>query len=125
MEKLFSAFLKIVGIVTGIIWCLLVIPLYFFAESDIVWSIFSGFLLPFVCLVFGFYAIHKNFRRSMRSFMIAVLGGMLVRLLFIGVMFVIVIKITNLNILAFTLSLFGFYVLYMALELIFINCNAR
>jgi hypothetical protein len=84
-------------------------------------EILIGCLLSVVCFVPGFYAISWAVNRPFRPFLIAVFGGMLARLLFIGVAFILIATLTELHIVSLLFSLVGFYTLCLAVELYFIN----
>jgi hypothetical protein len=118
---MFPAFLKTMSITTGIIWALIALPLYYLAEPIIVWGVFVGFLLSAVCFTAGFYAVCRSFQRSFRALMITVFGGMLVRLFLIGAIFMLLVNLTSLHVTSFLASLLGFYVVYLAIELYFVN----
>jgi hypothetical protein len=122
---MFLDFLKMLGVILSIVWILLVSVLYFLAQSTLFKEILIGCLLPVMCFIPGFYAISWAFNRSFRPFMIAVFGGMLVRLLFIGTAFVLIAKLTQLHISSFLFSLFGFYTLCLVVELYFINTKLQ
>jgi hypothetical protein len=78
-----------------------------------------------MCFIPGFYAISWAVNRPFRPFIIAVFGGMLVRLLFIGTAFILLALFTQLHLSSLLLSLIGFYILCLAVELYFINSNAQ
>jgi hypothetical protein len=113
--------LKIAGIITGIVWILIAIPLYLFAETQMIWGVIVGFLLAAFCFTAGFYAVYRSFHASFNSLMIAVFGGMLARLVLIGAVFLLVVWWTTLHVVSFVSSLLGFYVLYMVIELYFVK----
>jgi hypothetical protein len=113
--------LKIAGMSTGFVWLLLALPLYFFAEPQVIWATIGGFVLSAICFTTGFYAICRSFHASLNSLMLAVFGGMLARLLLIGAIFLIVVSWTSLHIVSFLSSLFGFYVLFLVIELYFVK----
>jgi hypothetical protein len=118
---MFPAFLKTISIITGVAWGLIAIPLYFWAEPVIVWGVLVGCLLAASCFTAGFYALCRSFRRSFRVLMITVFGGMLARLVLIGAIFILLVKLTSLHVTSFLLSLLGFYVVYLIIELYFVN----
>jgi len=122
---MFLNFLKILGIVLGIAWILLLSSLYFLAKFILFKEILIGCLLPVMCFIPGFYAVSWAVNRPFRPFIIAVFGGMLVRLLFIGTAFMLLAIFTQLHISSLLLSLIGFYTLCLAVELYFINSNAQ
>jgi hypothetical protein len=122
---MFLDFLKILGIILGIVWILLISSLYFLVRSVLFKEILVGCLLPVVCFIPGFYAISWAFNRSFRPFIIAVFGGMLARLLFIGTAFILIAKLTQLHISSLLFSLVGFYTLCLFVELYFINTRIQ
>lgn len=113
--------LKIAGVITGIAWVLIAIPLYLFADTQMIWGAISGFLFAAFCFTAGFYAICRSFHASFNSLMIAVFGGMLARLILIGVTFLLVVWWTSLHVTSFLFSLLGFYVLFLGIELYFVK----
>lgn len=122
---MFLDFLKILGVILSIVWIVLVSILYFFAQSTLFTEVLIGCLLPVACFIPGFYAVSWAFNRSFRPFMIAVFGGMLVRLLFIGTAFILMAKLTQLHTASLLFSLFGFYTLCLVVELYFINTKLQ
>ena len=122
---MFLDFLKMLGTILSIVWILLISSLYFFAKSILFKEILIGCLLPVVCFIPGFYAISWAFNRPFRPFMIAVFGGMLVRLLFIGTAFILIVTLTKLHMSSLLFSLLGFYTLCLVVELYFINSKIQ
>ena len=122
---MFLDFLKLLGAILCIVWILLILSLYFFAKSILLEEILIGCLLPVVCFIPGFYAISWAFNRPFRPFMIAVFGGMLVRLLFIGTAFILIVTLTKLHMSSLLFSLLGFYTLCLVVELYFINSKIQ
>jgi len=122
---MFLNFLKILGIVLGIVWIVLLPSLYFLAKFVLFKEILIGCLLPVICFIPGFYAISWAANRPFRPFIIAVFGGMLARLLFIGTAFILLALFTQLHISSLLSSLIGFYTLCLVVELYFINSNAQ
>ncbi|MGQ4807096.1 hypothetical protein NKDENANG_00438 [Candidatus Entotheonellaceae bacterium PAL068K] len=114
---MYHTFVKTVGITTGIAWGLMALPLYFFADSMMIWGAIGGCALSAVCFTAGFYAVCRSFDASFNTLMMTVFGGMLIRLLFIGTIVLLIVSVTSLHVLSFLASLFGFYVLYMVIEL--------
>ena len=122
---MFLDFLKMLGTILSIVWILLISSLYFFAKSILFKEILIGCLLPVVCFIPGFFAVSWAFNRPFRPFMIAVFGGMLVRLLFISTVFMLIVSLTKLHMSSLLFSLIGFYTLCLAVELYFINHNIQ
>jgi Ca2+/H+ antiporter len=118
---MFLDFLKMLGMILGIVWTLLVSLLYFLPKPTLFKEILIGCLLPVVCFVPGFYAVSWAVNRPFRPFLLAVFGGMLARLLFIGTAFLLIATLTKLHMSSVLFSLVGFYTLCLAVELYFIN----
>ena len=118
---MFLDFLRMLGIILSIVWVLLGLLLHFFPKPTLFKEILLGCLLPVVCFIPGFYAVSWAFNRPFRPFIIAVFGGMLLRLLFIGTAFIFLVTLTNLHVSSLLFSLVGFYTLCLGVELYFIN----
>ena len=118
---MFIDFLKILGITLGIAWSLLIPLLYFLAQAVLIREVLIGCLLPVVCFILGFYAVSWAVHRPLRPFMIAVFGGMLVRLLVIGTTFMLLVKLAQFHVSSLLFSLIGFYTLCLMVELYFVN----
>ncbi|ETX00152.1 MAG: hypothetical protein ETSY1_12250 [Candidatus Entotheonella factor] len=120
-RNLFNDFMKGWLLVTAIAWLLLALPLYLLGEAKILWGTIVGCLLPALCFVVGFYSMCRNLHRPLNKLMTAFFGGMLARMAFIGLTFFLILWLTQLHVVSLLMSLFGFYVLYLALELYFVN----
>jgi hypothetical protein len=118
---MFLTFLKIIGLITSIAWIGLIPWLYALDNPMVTWGVFAGWLLPALGFVGGFYAICWSFHGALRSFLIAVLGGTLVRLVVIGVTVLLLVQLTQFHVASFLYSLAGFYVLYLTVELYCVN----
>ncbi len=120
-RALFHDFMRWLLLVTAAAWLLLAAPLYFLGEPKILWGAIVGCLLPALCFVVGFYSMCRNLHRSLNKLMVAFFGGMLARMLFIGLAFFLILLLTQLHVASLLTSLFGFYFLYLILELYFVN----
>ena len=118
---MFLDFLKMLGAILSIVWILLIVSLYFLARSMLFKEILIGCFLPVVCFIPGFYAVSWAVHRPFRPFMIAVFGGMLIRLIFIGTAFILIVTLTRLHVSSLLFSLVGFYTLCLVVELYFVN----
>ncbi len=118
---MFLDFLRMLGIILIMVWILLVLLLYFLPKPMLFKEILIGCLIPVVCFIPGFYAVSWAFNRPFRPFIIAVFGGMLIRLLFIGTAFILIVTLTKLHMSSLLFSLVGFYTLCLVVELYFIN----
>jgi hypothetical protein len=122
---MFFGFLKILGSTLIIVWALLISFLYFFEQSIRLKEVFVGCVLPVLCFIPGFYAVSWAVDRPFRPFMIAVFGGMLIRLIFIGAVFILIVTLTKLHMLSFLFSLIGFYILCLVVELYSVNSKIQ
>src|SRR5215471_2463405 len=122
---MFLDFLKMLGTILSIVWILLISSLYFFAQSILFKEILIGCLLPVACFIPGFYAVSWALNRPFRPFMIAVFGGMLVRLLFVSAAFILIVAFTKLHMSSLLFSLVGFYTICLVVELYFINSTVQ
>jgi len=120
---MFFDFLKILGITLSIVWGFLLSFLYFFEQSILLKEIFVGCFLPVVCFIPGFYAVSWAVDRPFRPFMIAVFGGMLIRLVFIGIGFILLVTLTKFHVSSLLFSLVGFYTLCLVVELCFVKAK--
>ena len=122
---MFCDFLKMLGITLSIVWIFLIPLLYFLAQSIFLKEVLIGCFLPVVCFIPGFYAVSWAVHRPFRPFMIAVFGGMLIRLLFIGIAFTLIVTLTQLHVSSLLFSLVGFYTLCLVVELYFVNSKIQ
>jgi len=80
-----------------------------------------GYLISSFIFILGFIAINWAFKRSLKTFMGVVLGGMFIRLLLIGGTLFLLIQFTNIHIFSFVLSFFVFYIISQFYEIRFIH----
>ena len=115
-----NSFLKVAGVATVVAWLLLAPLLLTFATPEVLWWAVVGCVPSALCFIYEFYTLSKADRQDMMSFMQAFLGGMVVRMLVVGVILFLLIKFTNVHLTSFVFSLFGFYLLYLVIELYFV-----
>jgi hypothetical protein len=118
---MFLAFLKTIGVITGVVWGCMALPLYLRADARVVWGVAVGCLVSMVCFTAGFYAVCRSFHRSSRALMISIFGGMLARLVFIGAIVILLRRLTSLPMVSLLSSLLGFYLVYLIIELYFVH----
>lgn len=124
-RALFNDFVKWLFLLTAIAWVLLALPLYFLGKAQILWAAIVGCCLPALSFVAGFYSMCRNLHRPLNKLMIAFFGGMLARMAFIGLSFFLILRLTQLHVASLLTSLLGFYILYLVLELYFVNGRFR
>jgi hypothetical protein len=96
-------------------------PLARWGTAEVIWAVIIGAVLSTANAIAGFSTIAYAFGRSSSTFLKVVLGGMGVRMLallgaVLGCLFWL-----RMHTLALTLSLLGFYAIFLALELMFIQ----
>jgi hypothetical protein len=77
--------------------------------------------LALVHVLSGFYMTRWAFKKSMKLFMGIVMGGMGIRMLFIGILIVLLAKAVNIDIKLFIVTFGIYYLLFQMVELYFIN----
>ncbi len=81
----------------------------------------AGALLSTLNVLAGFLTIEYAFEKSYTTFLKSVLGGMGIRMaLMIGALLVL-IRFVQLHAVALTLSVLGFYLVYLVLEILFLQ----
>ena len=96
-------------------------PLLAHGSADVIRAVTAGALLSLLNVLAGYAAIEYSFDKSYTTFLKAVLGGMGVRLLVMLGCFVVMIEVLRFPVLPLVLSLFGFYLIYLILEVMFIQ----
>ena len=117
---LFNRFLKVAGLATALAWLLLAPLLLVIATPEVLWWAAVGCVPSALCFIYEFYTLSKADRQDLTSFMQAFLGGMVVRMLVVGAILFLLIKFTDVHLTSFVFSLFGFYLLYLVIELYFV-----
>jgi hypothetical protein len=100
---------------------LLAYPLAAFASGEVRTAVAAGAALGTVNVMLGYIAIRYSFDKSHSTFLKAVLGGMGLRLLFMLGAFTALIVGFGVQAMALTVSLLGFYAVFMVLEIVYIQ----
>jgi hypothetical protein len=96
-------------------------PLAVHAAPETRGAVVLGAVLATVNVLLGYAAIEYAFHRSYTAFLKAVLGGMGVRMVVILGVLVLLITQRAVPVLPLTGSLFGFYIVFLALEVLYIQ----
>jgi hypothetical protein len=96
-------------------------PLFAHGSAEVIRAVVAGALLSLVNVLAGYAAIEYSFNKSYTTFLKAVLGGMGVRLLVMLGCFVVMIEVLRFRVVPLVASLFGFYLIYLILEVMFIQ----
>ncbi len=116
-----GGFLRRIALVIVVVGLLLAYPLATYASRDTIVATVAGAILSTVNVLLGYLAIEYSFQKSYSTFLKAVLGGMGVRMLLILGAMVFLILQYRVNAVALTFSMFGFTVIYLALEVLYIQ----
>ena len=100
---------------------ILAYPLSALATGEVRTAVAAGAALSTINVMLGYIAIRYSFDKSYTTFLKAVLGGMGVRMVFMLGAFIALIAVVGLQPMALTVSLLGFYAVFMVLEIVFIQ----
>ncbi len=96
-------------------------PLSRYGSPEVIAAAVAGALLSTVNVLLGFLAIEYAFDKSYTVFLKAVLGGMGLRMLCLLGAMIVLILVFHMHTVALTVSLLGFYLIYLFLEILFIQ----
>lgn len=99
-------------------------PLARYGSMETVVAAAVGALLSTVNVLAGYLTIEYSFEKSYTTFLKTVLGGMGVRMALMLGALLISIKVIELNAAALTVSLLSFYVIFLAMEIFFLQKKA-
>ena len=95
--------------------------LFSLGAGEFVVPVVVGAVLSTANALAGFLAFEYTLERSYTAMLKAVLGGMAVRLVFMLGMLVLLIKVVGLNAVPLVASLLSYYVIYLVLEVQYIQ----
>ena len=96
-------------------------PLWAAGSPAVVAAVALGAAMSTINVLLGYLAIEYAYDKSYTTFLKAVLGGMGLRLLgMLGAM-VVLITVFGVHAVALTVSVLGFYAVYLVLEILFIQ----
>jgi hypothetical protein len=96
-------------------------PLIRLHNPEILVAALAGTALSTLNVLAGFLTIEIAFGKSYTSFLKAVLGGMGLRMLLLLGALTLLITVCHLHTVALTVSLLGFYVVYLVLEILYLQ----
>lgn len=100
-------------------------PLATFASREVIVATFAGAVLSTANVVAGYLTIEFSFNKSHTTFLKAILGGMALRMIVMLAIFFVLIRVFDFHAFALSVSLLGFYVLFMVLEVLFIQKKSQ
>jgi len=119
--KIDLGFPRKIAVVLTIVTLVLVYPLAVHASEDVILATVAGAVLSTINVLLGYLAIEYSFQKSYTTFLKTVLGGMGARMLLILGAMVFLILQYRMNAVALMISMFGFYVIFLVLEVLFIQ----
>lgn len=90
-------------------------------KRDLAVPVVAGAILSVVNVLAGFVAVEYSLERSYTTMLKTVLGGMGIRLALMLAILVLLIKVVRLNAVALVVSLLAYYVVYLVLEVLYIQ----
>ena len=120
IKKYDTAFLRYVLYASLIVFIAAYYPVYKYASSLQISSIIYGYLISLVNVLIGYGLTGIAFEKKVKSFMVIVFGGMLVRMLLVAVLLLILLYIAKLDAASLVASVFFFYFLFISIEIKFL-----
>lgn len=115
-----GGFVMQVGIVVVATCLIAAYPLHAYASPRLIWSMAVGCGMCVLNVIVGCMAISWSFRRPRNVFFQTVFGSMGIRMALIGIGVLVLIKYTDVHVLGFVGALFGFYVVFQVMEVLFL-----
>lgn len=111
-------FLIHTGIVLSVAVVMAAYPLAMFGTREVIVAAVAGCVLSTMNAVAGSMTIEYALDKPPSTFLKAVLGGMGVRMAVVLVLFYLMIRFLGFHTVALTVSLLGFYAIFLALEVL-------
>jgi hypothetical protein len=119
--KIDARFPRQIALTLSATFALAAYPLSRYGSPEIISAVIVGALLSTVNVLLGFFAIEYAFDKSYTVFLKAVLGGMGVRMVLLLGAMIVLILVFHMHTVALTISLLSLYVIYLVLEVLFIQ----
>ena len=116
----FTGFLKQVGIALATALVIGVYPLYVYGDPGLILSVAVGCGICTANVLAGSLSILFGFDKPNQDFLKILFGGMLARMMAIGIVVFVLVKFTSIQVFGLILSLFVFYVLFQIIEIRFL-----
>lgn len=111
---------ELIGI-TLVILILILAILFAFYNGQKVNEIIAGYFTSLFIFISGFFTVTWGLKKSLKTLLAIVFGGMFLRFVLIGVTLFLVMRLTDLNIMTFIVSFFVFYLIYQFYEIRYIH----
>jgi hypothetical protein len=119
--KIDARFPRQIALTLFVTFALAAYPLSRYGSPEVISAVVAGALLSTVNVLLGFFAIEYAFDKSYTVFLKAVLGGMGLRMMLLLGALIVLILVFHMHTLALTISLLTLYVIYLVLEILFIQ----
>ena len=119
--KIDWSFPRQVAIALGVLGVAGAYPLATYASDEIINAVILGAVLSTVNVLIGYAAIEYSLGKSTTTFLKFVLGGMGVRMFMMAALLVVLIKVFGVHAGALVGSMGACYVVFLTLEIIFIQ----
>ena len=96
-------------------------PLTRYGDTDMIRAVLAGTILTTLNVLLGFAAIEYSYERSMTTFFKYVLGGMGVRMMLMGGILVLLIKVFQFPAAPLVASMGILYIIFLTLEVYYIQ----
>jgi hypothetical protein len=93
--------------------------------SSIQWGFFYGLFVSAILALGSFYSLRWAMSRSHQIFLKTLLGGMLARLVIIGIAMIWVWKFSTIDALTFTVTLLISYIIFQIIEIVIVQKQFR
>ncbi len=113
-------FIQIWG-VTGILLIMSLIASYSMFHAKFVQEILLGYFTCLFIFSAGLFSAHWSFSKSLKAFMVTLMGGMVLRFVLIGVALFFLIRYTHFSIVFFLVTFFIFYIICQYFEIRYIH----
>jgi hypothetical protein len=80
-------------------------------------EIIAGYITSIITFLVGYFSIQLSIKKSLKAFLLYVVGGMMVRFLCLGLVLFLLMRFTQMNMIGFVVSFFICYVGFQALEI--------
>lgn len=120
IRKFDPLFFKYVLIASVIVLIAAFYPVYVYASSLQIKSIIYGYLLSLINVLVGYGLTGIAFDKKVKSFMVIVFGGMVVRMFLVAVLLLVLLYIVQLDAWSLVASVFFFYFLFISIEIKFL-----
>jgi hypothetical protein len=120
IRKFDPLFFKYILIASVIVLIAAFYPVYVYASSLQIKSIIYGYLLSVINVLAGYGLTGIAFDKKVKSFMIIVFGGMIVRMFLVAALLLLLLYIARLDEISLVASVFFFYFLFISIEIKFL-----